>query len=100
MDTETVKYRFRTVMIRLRGWVRTVVHGVVIAGFVVGAAIVIQGQSAEAKLRPEFAGYQFEPMFGFAAHEVMLLTGAMIMMVSLGLAYRWMISSRHSSATH
>ena len=100
MDFERIKIRLETIWIRTRAWLKVVIQLGAIALFLLGVLAVYRAHTLGRILKPTILGYEVPALFGFTGYETLLYGGIFVMMLGLGLAYRWTISDSKKRAPY
>lgn len=88
----SIRYRLEVYYIRLRAWINGLAYLGAISMFLLGLLAVYDMSTGV--VRPSFWGYPIPGLFGLDPIETYLYGGIFVMMLGLGLSYRWFVTDR------
>ncbi|OIB55784.1 hypothetical protein BBD46_02950 [Natrialba sp. SSL1] len=100
MGLKSAKVRLETVWIRVRVWAKVGLQLGAVALFLLGVLAIYSAYTTSGVLNPTQFGQDVPALFGLTEHQTLLYGGIVIMMLGLGLAYRWIISDAKYRTTH
>ncbi len=90
---QTVQFRLETGYIRIRAWINTLTHLGAISMFLLGLFAIYDSTTVSVGA-PTFLGVEVPGVAGLDPFTTYLYGGIFVMMLGLGLAYRWVVSDR------
>jgi len=91
--TTWVRFRIETIYIWLRSWVNTLTHLGAISIFLLGLYWLYDSLTLSLLESPTVFGQPVPAVIG-SAHDTYLIGSFLVMMVGIGLSYRWIISDQ------